>query len=163
LQFGPTSLDKELMELFDAYQIKAIQSGINFEFQGDDALPIIEADAKRLRRVFTNLLDNAFKFSNNNEKVLLATQENDVEVVVKIKDQGIGIHPEDLPYIFDAFHRGRGTKKEEGAGVGLAAAKEIVEAHGGRIKAESELGKGAVFTVSLPKNRNHENELPLGS
>jgi len=151
LDFGPTSLDRELIELFDAYQVKAKQSRIHLEFQADEELPIIEADSKRLRRVFANLLDNAFKFSKEKGKIILATQETDVEVIVKIEDQGSGIDPRDLPNIFDAFHRGRGTEKEEGSGVGLAAVKAIVEGHGGRIRVESELGKGSTFTVVLPK------------
>jgi len=153
LDFGPTSLDRELMELFDAYQVKAKQSGIHLEFQTDDALPVIEADAQRLRRAFTNLFDNAFKFSESEGEVTLATDETDKNVTVSIKDQGNGIDPRDLPYIFDAFHRGRGARKEEGSGVGLAAVKAIVEGHGGKIHVESELGKGSVFTVSLPKSR----------
>jgi signal transduction histidine kinase len=117
----------------------------------DEALPIMEADAERLRRVFTNLLDNAFKFSREKGEITVATQETDREIIVKIKDQGSGIDSRDLPYIFDPFHRGRGTRKEEGSGVGLAAAKEIVEGHGGRIHVESELGQGSLFIVVLPK------------
>ena len=157
LDFGPTSLDRELMELFDAYQIKAKQSGIHLEFQSDEALPVIEADSRRLHRVFTNLLDNAFKFSKEKGKIVLATQETDGEVIVRIEDQGSGIDPRDLPYIFDAFHRGRGTEKEEGSGVGLAAVKAIVEGHGGRIRVESELDQGSTFTVVLPKAGKLEN------
>ncbi len=157
LDFGPTSLDRELMELFDAYQIKAKQSGIHLEFQSDEALPVIEADSRRLHRVFTNLLDNAFKFSKEKGKIVLATQETDGEVIVRIEDQGSGIDPRDLPNIFDAFHRGRGTEKEEGSGVGLAAVKAIVEGHGGRIRVESELDQGSTFTVVLPKAGKLEN------
>ena len=157
LDFAPTSLDRELMELFDVYQIKAKQSKIHLEFQTDEVLPIIEADSKRLRRVFTNLLDNAFKFSKEKGEIILTTQETDGEVMVKIEDQGIGIDPGDLPNIFDAFHRGRGTEKEEGSGVGLAAVKAIVEGHGGRIRVESELGQGSTFTVVLPKAGKLEN------
>ncbi|MGD9031358.1 MAG: ATP-binding protein [Desulfobacteraceae bacterium] len=151
LNFASTSVDKVLMELIDAYQEKARQNGINLEFEMDEALPIMEADAERLRRVFTNLLDNAFKFSREKGEITVATQETDREIIVKIKDQGSGIDSRDLPYIFDPFHRGRGTRKEEGSGVGLAAAKEIVEGHGGRIHVESELGQGSLFIVVLPK------------
>lgn len=157
LNFAPTSLDRELMELFDAYQVKAKQSKIYLEFQTDEVLPIIEADSKRLRRVFTNLLDNAFKFSKEKGKIILATQETDGEIIVTIEDQGSGIDPGDLPNIFDAFHRGRGTEKEEGSGVGLAAVKAIVEGHGGRIRVKSDLGKGSTFTVVLPKAGRPEN------
>ncbi|MBW1903262.1 MAG: ATP-binding protein [Deltaproteobacteria bacterium] len=150
------------MELYDAYQTKAARSHINLEFQTGEALSVIEGDAKRLRRVFTNILDNAFKFSKENTKITLISEENKQASIVKIKDQGCGIDPRDLPYIFDAFHRGRDAKRYEGSGVGLAAAKTIVEAHGGRINVESELGKGSVFTVVLPKTRKPENNLEEG-
>jgi two-component system, OmpR family, phosphate regulon sensor histidine kinase PhoR len=158
LDFGPTSLDRELMELFEAYQVKAKQSGIHLEFQADDALPIIDADARRLRRVFANLLDNAFKFSKREGKVALTTHETEKDVIVRIEDQGRGIDPGDLPHIFDAFHRGKGTRKYEGSGVGLAAVKGIVEGHGGRIHVESELERGSVFTIVLQKSLDQEDE-----
>ena len=159
LDFGPTSLDRELMELFEAYQVKAKQGGIHLEFQIDEALPLIEADARRLRRVFTNLLDNALKFSKEKEKIVLSAKETEKDVIVRIEDQGSGIDPRDLSHIFDAFHRGRGTRKEEGSGVGLAAVKTIVEGHGGQIHVESELGKGSTFTLVLPKSREAKEEI----
>jgi signal transduction histidine kinase len=78
-----------------------------------DAVHPIEADSKRLRRVFTNVLDNASNFSKEKGKIILVTQETDGEVIVTIEDQGNGIDPGDLPNIFDAFHRGRGTEKKK--------------------------------------------------
>ncbi|MBW1781829.1 MAG: PAS domain-containing sensor histidine kinase [Deltaproteobacteria bacterium] len=158
LDFEPTSLDRELMEIVDAYQeSKASPSGIRLKLQSTEPLPTIEADAKRLHRVFTNLLDNALKFSKEEGEIIVTAKESGRDITIQIKDQGNGIHPKDLPYIFDAFHRGRGTKKAEGSGVGLAAVKAIVEGHGGRIDVESELGKGSVFTVVLPKSRDTDN------
>ena len=116
-------------------------------------LPIIEADANRLRRVFTNLLDNALKFSKSEGAIILSTDQTEKDIVVKVKDGGIGIDPKDLPFIFDTFNRGKGAEKREGFGLGLATVKAIVEAHGGRILVKSELGKGSVFKVILPKKR----------
>lgn len=153
LEFGATSLDKELMELFDAYQVKAKQTGINLELENEEELPIIEADANRLRRVFTNLLDNALKFSKNEGTITISTHETDKAVIVKVKDEGIGIDSKDLPYIFESFNRGKGAEKTEGFGLGLATVKTIVEAHGGRVLVKSDLGKGSVFKVILPKER----------
>ncbi len=154
--FSATSLDKELMELSDSYQLKASESGINLELNNEEELPVITADTSQLRRVFTNLLDNAIKFSKGKGTITLSTHENAEEVVVKVKDQGMGIEQDELPYIFDSFHRGRDAEKEEGFGLGLAAVKAIVAGHGGRVFVESELGKGSVFTVVLPKARNWE-------
>ena len=153
LEFSATSLDKELMELVDAYQVKTKQAGINLELENEEELPIIEADAKRLRRVFTNLLDNALKFSKGEGTITISTHETDEDVVIKVRDEGVGIDSRDLPYIFESFSRGKGTEKKEGFGLGLATVKAIVEAHGGRVLVESELGKGSVFKVILPKDR----------
>jgi PAS domain S-box-containing protein len=153
LEFSATSLDKELMELFDAYQVKAKQAGINLELKNEEELPIIEADANRLRRVFTNLLDNALKFSKGEGTITISTHQAEKDIVVKVKDEGIGIDPGDLPHIFESFNRGKGAEKKEGFGLGLATVKAIVEAHGGRVLVKSELGKGAVFKVILPKER----------
>jgi PAS domain S-box-containing protein len=151
LDFGPASLDKELMELVDSRELKASQSRIKLALQNEQPLPIIDADAPQLRRVFANLLDNALKFSSEAGKIIITTQETDDEVIVKFMDQGAGIHPTDLPYIFSPFHRGHVGGKIEGFGLGLAAVKAIVEAHGGRVHVESEVGKGSTFSVALPK------------
>jgi len=157
--FQATSLDKELIELFEAYEPKALQSDINLELQSKEILPVIKADAHRLRRVFTNLMDNAFKFTKKGGNITISTKETEQEVMVTIRDRGQGIDPEDLPYIFDLFHRGKGTVKKEGSGVGLAAVKTIIEGHGGKVLVESELGKGSVFTVVLPKVPKPEDQI----
>jgi len=153
LEFSAISLDKELMEMFDAYQVKAKQAGINLELENEEEFPIIEADANRLRRVFTNLLDNALKFSKSEGTITISTDQTEKDIVVKVKDEGTGIDPRDLPYIFESFNRGKGAEKKEGFGLGLATVKAIVEAHGGQVLVKSELGKGSVFKGILPKER----------
>jgi signal transduction histidine kinase len=151
LRFTAMSLDAELTELCQAYQPKALQCGVNLELRHEGALPIIQADANRLRRVFTNLLDNALKFSQEEGTITITTQETDHDVVVEIVDQGTGIDPNDLPYIFEPFRQGQGARQSEGYGMGLAVVKDIVEGHGGRILVESEPGEGSAFSVILPK------------
>ncbi|MBW1721206.1 MAG: PAS domain-containing sensor histidine kinase [Deltaproteobacteria bacterium] len=153
LNFETTSLDRELMELMETYQAKARQSGIKLEFQDDKILPVVEADPNRLRRAFTNLLDNAFKYSTKGGTITLSTRETPKEIMITIRDNGQGIDPEDLPHIFEIFYRGKGANGKEGSGVGLAIVKAIVEGHGGRVLVESEPGKGAAFTITLPKSR----------
>ena len=152
LNFTATSLDKELMELLDVYWLKASQSGLKLELQNEEELPIIEADAGQLRRVFTNLLDNAIKFSKEKGTITISTHETGEEVIVKVQDEGIGIKYDQLPYVFDPFNRGKTREKTEGFGLGLAAVKTIVECHGGKVLVKSEPGKGSVFTVILPKS-----------
>jgi two-component system phosphate regulon sensor histidine kinase PhoR len=151
LNFSATSLDEILLELFNAYQPGSLQRGLRLELKNEDTLPIIKADADRLRRVFTNLLDNALKYSKQKGTITITTQETDKDIIVRIIDDGVGIDPKDISYIFDSFHRGK--EKEKGYGLGLAVVKAIVEGHGGRILVKSELDKGSVFSVVLPKDR----------
>lgn len=145
------SLDKELEEIFETFKEKAAQQSIQLELLVGDILPMIEADPNRLRRVFVNLLDNAIKFSRKGGRIVISTQEKDREVMVAITDSGAGIPAEDLPFIFDIFHRGKTALGREGYGLGLATVKAIVEGHGGRIMVSSELDFGSTFTVFLPK------------
>jgi len=151
LHFGPTSLDKELIELLDAYKLRASQSGVTLELKNEEALPIIEGDSTQLHRVFVNLLANALKFSKEGGRITITAQETDQDIIITVSDQGTGIDPNDMPYIFEAFHRGKVGEKVEGFGLGLAAVKTIVEGHSGQVHVDSELGHGSVFTVVLPK------------
>ena len=151
LNIGPTSLDKQLMELFEVYQDKAKKDDIHLILDNAEELSIIDADENRLRRVFTNLLDNAFKFSSRGGTITISTHEDDKGVVIKITDQGIGIDPMDQPYIFDSFRRGKNAEKKQGLGLGLAGVKAIVEGHGGHVHVDSRPGKGSCFAVWLVK------------
>jgi len=151
MEMASTSLDRELQELLESYQDKAEQRHITLTLRNIEALPVIEADARRLRRVFVNLLDNAFKYSKESGTITIKAAETADRVEISFIDQGIGIEAEDLPYIFDPFHRGREVSSYDGYGVGLAAVKTIVEAHGGRVLVESRHGQGSTFTVVLPK------------
>jgi len=157
--FTPTSLDKEILELYETYQTKCSQKGIQFELQNAETLPVIEADARYLQRMFSNLLDNALKYSKEKGIITLTAQEADRYISIKIADRGIGIDSKDLPYIFDPFYQGYGEKKGKGYGLGLAVVKAIVDGHGGKVFVESELGKGSVFTVVLPKARKPEERM----
>jgi signal transduction histidine kinase len=151
LNLSTTSLDEELLELFEAYHPRALQSGIKLKLENREGLPLIEADAARLRRVLTNLLDNAFKFTVGEGTVTILTEQTSHDVSIKVIDEGRGIDAEDLDSVFEPFHRGKYAEDTGGIGLGLAVVKAIVEAHGGQVLLESELGKGSVFTVILPK------------
>ncbi|MFH1057317.1 MAG: PAS domain S-box protein [Pseudomonadota bacterium] len=153
LNFGATDLVKELLELVEVYGERCRAAGITLATKLGEGIPVIEADAPRLRRVFTNLLDNAIKYSPTGTTVTLECDQTEQEVLVRVRDQGIGIAVEELPYIFDVFYRGQNRGKREGYGLGLAGAEAIVKGHGGRVMVSSELGKGSVFTVALPRQR----------
>jgi PAS domain S-box-containing protein len=152
LNLTASSLDKELMELYEAYQPKVSSAGLTLELVNENTLPPISGDARQLRRVFTNLLDNAIKFSQKGGTIIVSTMTDQNEVCISVKDQGVGIPPDELPYIFDAFHQGRVGTKIEGFGLGLASVKAIVEAHGGKVLVESQPSKGSVFSVVLPRS-----------
>ena len=153
LNLSATSLDKELMELCEAYEPKISSAGLTLELDNETALPPITGDARQLRRALTNLLDNAIKFSQRGGSIVVMTGNRENDIFIKVRDKGQGISSDDLPYIFDAFHRGRVGAKIEGFGLGLAAVKAIAEAHGGRVHVESDPENGTTFTVFLPLNQ----------
>lgn len=160
LNLAAVSLDKELIELWEAYQPKISSAGLTLRLENETALPPINGDATQLRRVFTNLLDNAIKFSQRGGSIVVLTGTSGNDIFVQVRDQGTGIPADELPYVFDAFHRGRIGIKTGGFGLGLAAVKAIVETHGGRVLVESETEKGSTFTVILPTplSQNRDNK-----
>jgi signal transduction histidine kinase len=122
--------------------------------------PTVYADPERIEQVLHNLLDNAVKYSGENELVVVRGAVSTVEVTVSVADQGIGIAPEHLNRLFERFYRIRGSspRRVPGAGLGLPIARSIVEAHGGTIWAESTPGKGSAFHFTLPLLDKGESE-----
>ncbi|MDK2896079.1 MAG: hypothetical protein PWP04_199 [Candidatus Atribacteria bacterium] len=112
---------------------------------------VVRGDKDRLKQLLFNLLENAIKYTMVG-KISISAVRKDKMAVVTIADTGIGIPPQDLPHIFERFWRVDKTRSREngGTGLGLAIAQEIAEAHGGKIKVESELNKGSTFSVILP-------------
>ncbi|GBE94375.1 hybrid sensor histidine kinase/response regulator [Nostoc cycadae] len=122
---------------------------------------IVMGDALELRRVFNNLLGNAIKFTDTGGITIRFSEETSKPqgktwVIITIEDTGYGIAPEDLAGIFERFRQGR--NKRSGSGLGLHLSYRIAEAHGGNITVASELGKGSVFTVRLPKSLEENKE-----
>ena len=116
-------------------------------------LPQIKADEDRINQVMTNLIGNALQYTPRGGHVTVAAAHDGHEIRVSVQDDGIGIPAEDLPHIFDRFYRVDKSRSRVsgGSGIGLTIAKYFVEAHGGRIRAESAgVGKGSTFTFTLP-------------
>ena len=126
------------------------------------SLTAIKADKSRLHRVFTNIIDNAIKYSPAQSEIIISAEETDKEIAVSFQDQGRGIGPEEIPYIFEAFYRTESKEKVSGQGLGLAASRAIIRQHGGSISVESIPGKGSVFTVRLPKYKKSPTEIVSG-
>jgi len=117
-----------------------------------DVAPVLADDA-RLERILMNLLTNAQKYSEPDTPIRVRVQPTGAMVTISITDEGRGIQPDDIPQLFDRFYRAKGERRAEGIGLGLYITKLLVEAHGGRIWVESELGKGSTFTFTLPTVR----------
>jgi K+-sensing histidine kinase KdpD len=115
--------------------------------------PILEADPRWIKQVFRNILENAIKYSPDGGLIVVRGEVRKTDVVIRVADQGVGISPEDLIPLFEKYFRVRSssTFHVSGTGLGLPVARSIVEAHGGRIWAESHLGQGTTLYFSLPK------------
>ncbi len=118
-----------------------------------DDLPALYGDGDRLAQVFTNLVDNALKFTPANGRVTVSARADGAWIQFEVADSGVGVQSEALPRLFDRFYQAdpsRTREESRGAGLGLAIAREIVQAHGGKIGVRSSVGHGTTFTVHLP-------------
>jgi PAS domain S-box-containing protein len=116
-----------------------------------DELPRVEGDPEQLRQVFQNLLENAISYSGDEPPQITVTAERrGRKWVIVVKDEGIGIDPDDQERVFEVFQRLHSREEHEGTGIGLALCKRIVERHGGEIWVDSEPGDGAAFSLTLP-------------
>ena len=113
-------------------------------------LPAVDIDPQRFERVLVNLVTNGLKYSPPASAVTIGATSQDGRVVVSVVDEGSGIAAEDLPRIFDKYYRSSEARAQSGLGLGLFIARLLVEAHGGRIWAESSAGRGTTFKIALP-------------
>ncbi len=140
-------LDYAVQALMPHAEEKAIQIQSDI---GVDSI-IIEADRQQIERVLQNLISNAVKYTPKTGQVYVSAEVNDGQAIIRIRDTGYGIPEDELPYIFDRFHRvAKHQSKVAGTGLGLAITKALVDAHGGVITVTSEEGVGSTFTISLP-------------
>jgi signal transduction histidine kinase len=130
----------------------AREKGVEIVEEVPQALPDTEADEKRLKQVLINLMGNAVKFTQSGKRITVRAEVGDGEIVIAVSDQGIGIPAEAMPHLFERFYQvdGSMTRSSGGSGLGLYISAQIVEAHGGRIWAESEVGTGSAFSFTLP-------------
>ena len=157
MQVGLTNLSFLTEEVVAFVKNMAEQKKIQIERKIPESLWVL-ADEDRIKQVLINLLSNAIKFSTSGGQVDLFSEEDEDEVRVSVRDQGVGIARESQEKIFTKFqHIGKHPPtREAGVGLGLAISKGIVEAHGGRIWVDSQIGQGSTFTFSIPKGKeNH--------
>jgi PAS domain S-box-containing protein len=134
----------------EAHDYALATQTITYEPDLNNTAVNIEGDEKLLNRALNNLMKNACKYTSAHGNITLGLRQENNEVLIWVKDNGIGIPTQDLPNIFDEFYRASNVGKLHGTGFGLAITKQAIELHHGRIAVESEVGKGTTFRVYLP-------------
>jgi signal transduction histidine kinase len=161
----PVDLRTLVSSVVDKLVLPAKEKGVILEKRLDQLPPMI-GDGDRLAQVFTNLVDNAIKHTPTGRKVIVRGDQAQGWISIHVDDSGAGIPSEDLSRIFERFYqvdKARRGGKDRGVGLGLAISRQIVDAHGGRIVAQSVVGKGSRFTVQLPIVRPDDETLIHGS
>jgi len=154
--------DVRLSELFAAivhdWAKKFAEKKLSVDIAIAANLPIIRADETRLREVLYNLLDNSLKYTQPGGKICLQAQRSGEEIALSVSDTGLGISETDLPRVFERFYRADKARSRElgGTGLGLSIVKHIAQMHGGRVEAESKLGRGTTVRVLLPLDGSSE-------
>jgi signal transduction histidine kinase len=151
LNLAPLDLHSLLASAAEKFSLRAGTAGITLTTDLPPSLAPITGDADRLGQVVANLLDNALKHTPAGGRVTLSAAASPASVEISVSDTGPGIPAEDLARIFERFYQvDKSRARSSGLGLGLAISREIVEAHGGRLRAESVTGLGSRFTVQLP-------------
>jgi signal transduction histidine kinase len=149
-EFGNHELGELISASAAPFKSRADAKGISLVIQPPGSPLLLWCDAPRLEVVLSNLLDNALKFTPPGGEITLAAEVTTNGTQIWVADTGTGIHPEEVPYIFDRFYRGR-THTGGGSGLGLSIAKSLVEAQGGQLLVESTFGEGAKFIMQFQK------------
>jgi signal transduction histidine kinase len=147
----PTDLNQLLRSLHESNRLLAKTKSIDLKMETEPDLPMVTMDPNRIGQVVNNLVSNAIKFSYPNSEILLRVRRTEKEITVEVTDHGQGIPREEISKIFADFAKTsvRATGGEKSTGLGLAIVKRLVQAHGGRVWVESEVGKGSTFSFSL--------------
>ena len=143
------SIDEIITEAIKNVSVLCDLKNVNIFVNGDKKINI-NCDLKWQVEAITNILKNCVEHSNDNSKIEIFYEENNVYSKIEIKDYGVGIDKEDLPHIFERFYKGKNSSNES-VGIGLALAKSIIESNNGYIDVESEVGKGSLFTIKYFK------------
>lgn len=154
--FERVDLEELLTETLSTFAVRLRSSGLELEYEGPGGpLPEIEGDRNALDRAVANLLDNAVKYSDGGRRIVVRLENGGAEARIAVIDEGVGIPKEEHERIFERFHRvSTGLVHDvKGTGLGLSLVRHIVEAHGGSVSVESEVGRGSTFTLRLPLPR----------
>ncbi|PJF36514.1 MAG: hypothetical protein CUN49_05070 [Candidatus Thermofonsia Clade 1 bacterium] len=152
LERTPCDLNALLAQIVESYVPLMADKALQLVFKPAQALPQIAVNADLFSRAIHNLLDNAMQYTPSGGTVCLRTAQDDQGILIEIEDNGVGIPAEDLPHIFKRFYRVDKARASQsgGSGLGLAIVKQVIEAHGGTVSAQSQVGSGALFRLRLP-------------
>lgn len=152
LERKPLSLSDVIAQVTEGLDVQAREKDVTLKFELATNLPKVEADEQRIAQVLFNLISNALRHTPAGGTITVSAEPREDRVLVSVRDTGTGIPPEDLPHVFERFYRADRSRARAtgGSGLGLTIAKQIVEAHGGQIWAQSWLGAGSTFAFSLP-------------
>ena len=150
--FKEADIVEVVRSTLEAYKFHIRDNGFKIESELPDETIPLKIDKDAISQVLLNLLNNAVKYSEENKYILVKVCRNSNSAWISVTDHGVGIPKEELKKIFDKFYRmsTAKTRETQGTGLGLTLAKHVIEAHGGTIEVESEIGKGSKFTVSIP-------------
>jgi len=153
LKMSSVDMGPLLRGVIEKFALQAQKAGVNLQVDVPSDLPLLIGDGDRLAQVFTNLVDNALKYTPTKGHVTLSAANVGNEMELSITDTGEGVPDEALPHLFDRFYQvdpSRAGGEKHGAGLGLAIVQEITQAHGGRISVRSQAGHGTTFVIHLP-------------
>ncbi|HEX5942561.1 MAG TPA: ATP-binding protein [Anaerolineales bacterium] len=151
LERSPVAASDLLRSAAQRMQVQAERANITVRVECEENLPRVQVDSQRLEQVLINLIHNAIKFTRPGGEVLLCAESGPGEVRFSVRDTGVGIPADEVSRIFERFYRVDKSRTGRGTGLGLSIAKHIVEAHKGRIWAESTEGQGSMFYFTVPQ------------
>lgn len=151
LEPSPQEPSELALRALHMFEVEASESGVALETRLSTNLPLVAADGSRVVQVLGNLIRNAIKFTPRGGRIVIGVESSGGSVVFSVTDTGRGIAPANQPRVFDRYWQGAAGARTQGSGLGLSIAKGIVEAHGGRIWVDSELGRGSVFSFTIPE------------
>ncbi len=160
LESGKTDLLLKACRIDEIYnwvvtglKIQAMDKSINIQCEIPADLPQVNGDSSAIAQIFLNLIENAIKYNNPGGEVIISAKDLGPFIEISVCDNGIGIPADDLPRIFERFYRVDKARSRElgGTGLGLSIVKHLVQAHGGEVSVQSQLGRGTIFRFTLPK------------
>jgi two-component system sensor histidine kinase VicK len=159
IEIEKIDMEELLSTLTEEMDSFAAENNIKINWDISNDLPPIYGNPELLRRAFVNIIHNAIKYSNPGNQVKITENKKNNSLLLRVKDQGIGIKKKELPMIFNIFFRGENARpehKKEGMGLGLSLVKRIIDSHGGTIKVKSKLNKGTTVELSFPAIQKKE-------